>query len=149
VIGVQLIGDDGANPPPAHALARRGMQTNMRGFTVYGDYASAAPQAIIIEAVAHGEIDIAIVWGPTAGWFAQRSQVPLQVVPVLPQQGGADGPMAFDISMGVRPEDSGLRDELDRALERNATAIAQVLDEMGVPQVKTTVDPSGERTSGR
>ena len=31
-IGVQLIGDDGANTPPAHALARRGIVENVRGY---------------------------------------------------------------------------------------------------------------------
>ena len=39
-IGVQLIGDDGSNTPPAHALARRGIVDNVRGYTLYGDYAS-------------------------------------------------------------------------------------------------------------
>jgi mxaJ protein len=148
VIGVQLVGDDGASPPPAHALARRGMQTNMRGFTVYGDYGSAAPQAGIIEAVANGEIDIAVAWGPTAGWFARQSSVPLRVMPVNPQQDGPERPMAFTISMGVRREDRGLKDELDRALQRNSTAIAHILDEAGVPQVQATASPS-ERTSER
>src|SRR3954447_12812863 len=37
-IGVQLIGDDGGNSPPAHALTRRGMVANLRGYMVYGDY---------------------------------------------------------------------------------------------------------------
>jgi mxaJ protein len=36
-IGVQIIGDDGANAPPAHALTRRGIVQNVRGYTVYGD----------------------------------------------------------------------------------------------------------------
>src|SRR6188472_3799180 len=38
-IGVQLIGDDGANTPPAHALSRRGIIGNVRGYMIYGDYA--------------------------------------------------------------------------------------------------------------
>ena len=37
-IDVQLVGDDGANPPPAEALARRGLVPNLRGCMVYGDY---------------------------------------------------------------------------------------------------------------
>src|SRR5581483_8068662 len=35
-IGVQVIGDDGANAPPAHALSNRGIVGNVRGYTVYG-----------------------------------------------------------------------------------------------------------------
>ena len=37
-IGVQLIGDDGYNTPPAHALGEQGIITNLVGYTVYGDY---------------------------------------------------------------------------------------------------------------
>ena len=136
-IGVQLVGDDGANPPPAHALARRGMQANIRGYTVYGDYGSDAPQKAIIEAVAHGDIDLAVAWGPTAGWFAKQSQVPLSLAAVAPWLDGPQWPMAFDISMAVRKDDRELRRELDRALERHGQQIARILDEAGVPRVAT------------
>jgi mxaJ protein len=140
-IGVQLVGDDGANPPPAHALARRGMQSNVRGYTIYGDYGSAAPQREIIDAVARGDIDIAVAWGPTAGWFAKQSKVPLVLAPVTPWLDGPQWPMAFDISMAVRKDDRELRRELDRALERNADAIARILDDAGVPRVQPNAEP--------
>jgi mxaJ protein len=133
LIGVQLVGDDGANTPPAHALARRGLQARMRAYMVYGDYRSAAPQAAIVEAVARGDVDVAVVWGPTAGWFAARSPVPLVLVPVRPWLDGPQSPMVFDVSMGVRRGDRALRRELDAALERNRAAIVRVLAEYHVP----------------
>ncbi|HSR65048.1 MAG TPA: substrate-binding domain-containing protein, partial [Xanthomonadaceae bacterium] len=135
VVGVQLIGDDGANTPPADALARRGIVDNVRGFMVYGDYRDAAPQAAIVDAVAHGDVDVALVWGPTAGWFAARSHAPLTLVPVMPWLDGPRLPMAFDVSMGVRREDRALRRELDAALERNRAAIARILAAYHVPRV--------------
>jgi mxaJ protein len=33
-IGVQLVGDDGWNTPPAHALTKRGIIENVRGYTL-------------------------------------------------------------------------------------------------------------------
>src|SRR5947208_8450177 len=63
-IGVQMVGDDYANTPPAHALGRRGLAKNVVGYTVYGDYSRDDVQAEIIHAVAAGEVDVAIVWGP-------------------------------------------------------------------------------------
>src|SRR5207237_10170955 len=83
-VGVQMIGDDGANTPPAHALASRGVVENVRGYTVYGDYAQPNPPARIIDAVARGDVDVAVAWGPLAGYFARRERVPLAVVPVSP-----------------------------------------------------------------
>ncbi|MFD1612481.1 quinoprotein dehydrogenase-associated putative ABC transporter substrate-binding protein [Sphingomonas tabacisoli] len=111
-IGVQLVGDDGANTPPAHALANRGIVQNVRGYLIYGDYADADPQAPIMRAVASGAIDVALVWGPVAVWYAKSSPVPLKLSPVPP----ADGPllpMQFDVSMGVRRGDDKLRADLD------------------------------------
>ena len=66
-VGVSIIGDDYANAPPAHALAQRGIVGNVVGFSVYGDYAQPNPPARIVEAVAAGDVDVAVVWGPLAG----------------------------------------------------------------------------------
>ncbi|KQY54812.1 substrate-binding domain-containing protein [Lysobacter sp. Root494] len=140
MIGVQLVGDDGANTPPAHALARRGIAGNVRGYTVYGDYAQAAPQSQVIDAVARGDVDVAIVWGPTAGYFAAKQPVQLALMPVTPWLDGPLWPMVFDTSMGVRKEDRALRRELNAALQRHATEIAAILDAYHVPRVETNGD---------
>ncbi|HEX4113115.1 MAG TPA: quinoprotein dehydrogenase-associated putative ABC transporter substrate-binding protein, partial [Stellaceae bacterium] len=71
-IGVQMIGNDAMNTPPAHALAARGMIANVRGFMLYGDYRRPSPPSAIVDAVAHRQVDIALVWGPLAGYFAAR-----------------------------------------------------------------------------
>ena len=104
-IGVQLIGDDGVNTPPAHALAKRGIIDNVRGFSVYGDYRKEHPASKIVDAVARGEIDVAAVWGPVAGYFAGRETPPLTITPI--EAGPTELiPLTFDISMGVRKTDS-------------------------------------------
>jgi mxaJ protein len=136
-IGVQLVGDDGANTPPAHALAARGHVANVRGFMVYGDYATAAPLAAPVRAVADGSIDAALVWGPVGGYFAARSTPPLIVRPVQPWLDGPQRPMVFDVSMAVRKDDAGLRRRLDEAMDRHRAEIDAVLAEYGVPRVDT------------
>src|ERR1041384_2042693 len=83
-IGVELVGDDGANTPPAHALSRRGIVNNIVGFSVYGDYRTDSPPSAIVAAVARGDVDIAAAWGPMAGYFAARQPVALDVVAVQP-----------------------------------------------------------------
>jgi mxaJ protein len=132
---VQLIGDDGANTPPAQSLARRGIIDNVRGFMVYGDYAEDAPQAVIIDAVAKGTIDTAVVWGPTAGYFASKSATPMVLTPVKPWLDGPESPMVFDISMGMRRDDRALRRRVNQALARNRQAIDAILDAYHVPRI--------------
>jgi len=134
-IGVPIIGDDYANAPPAHALARRGIVQNVVGFTVYGDYSRPNPPARIIAAVTRGEIDVAIAWGPLAGYFARRQQAPLKIVPVSPEIDSLSVPFVFDISMGVRPDNPALRMELERVLDRRRAHIRRILEDYGVPLV--------------
>lgn len=131
-IGVQMVGADGSNTPPAQALAKRGITGNVHGYMIYGDYGQPAPQAAIVEAIARGDIDLAFVWGPVAGYFAKQSKVPLALRPVTPWLDGPQLPMAFDISMGVRKNDVALRRRLDRWLGQNQAVVADLLSAYGI-----------------
>jgi len=134
-IGVQMIGDDASNTPPTHALARRGIVANVRGYMLYGDYSQPNPPAAIVSAVDRGDVDVAVVWGPLAGYFARRAAHPLTLVPVQPWLDGPQWPMVYDISMGVRRDDAKLRQALDLALERRAPQIGRLLAAYSIPQV--------------
>ena len=135
-IGLHAFGADGANSPPAHALARRGIAHNVTGFTLLDTEDS--PPGQIIDAVAAGDIDVAIVWGPFAGYFAQRQPVELAVVPVQATASGTDRmalPFTFDIAMGVRRDDAAFKAQIEDILERRGSEIQKVLDDYGVPRV--------------
>jgi mxaJ protein len=140
-IGVHLTGDDGANPPPVHALGRLGIVDNVVGYMIYGDYREPNPPARLIEAVANGKVDVATAWGPLAGWFAQRSDIPLEVRPITDGAAFAPLPFEFSIAMGVRRGDTPLRDEIDAVLERRRDDIVATLERFGVP----LVEPRGRR----
>jgi mxaJ protein len=134
-IGVQIIGDDGANAPPAHALARRGIVQNVRGYMVYGDYAQDSPPARIIDAVVNREIDVAVAWGPLAGYAAKRQNAPLELVTVSPQFELPSLPFVYDISLGVRRGENSFRKELEVALEHKRAEVEHILDDYGVPRI--------------
>jgi quinoprotein dehydrogenase-associated probable ABC transporter substrate-binding protein len=142
-IGVQIIGDDFSNAPPAHALSRRNIITNVKGYTVYGDYNQPNPPARIVDAVSKGDVDVAIVWGPLAGYFAKQSHVPLEVVPVSPQVDQPFLPFVFDISMGVRRGDQELRDQVEQELDRRRNDINRILQDYNVPRVDEEKGVSG------
>jgi mxaJ protein len=136
-IGVQMVGDDFANTPPAHALAHRGIVANVRGFTLYGDYREPSPPSRIITAVVTGEVDVAIVWGPLAGYFAKSADVPLTLTPLPDKDAVSDLAFAFSISVGVRRSDKMLRDEVNAILVRKRTEIDALLLAYGVPRAQT------------
>lgn len=132
-VGVQLVGDDGANTPPAHALATQHITENVVGFSVYGDYREDSPPRRIVDAVARGDIDIAAAWGPMAGYFAKHSPVPLRVIPIGDTARFSPQVFTFSIAMGVRKNDSALKEELDRFIAENGNEITALLSSYGVP----------------
>jgi len=136
-IGVHLIGDDFANVPPAHALSQRGLVSNVRGYSIYGDYSQPDPPANLIRAVASRDVDLAIAWGPLAGYFAKRSPVPLAITPV-PQDAAAPAlPFAYDIAMGVRRGDAALKRALDTVIASHRSDIDAILAAYDVPRADT------------
>jgi mxaJ protein len=143
-IGIQLVGDNGFNTPPAHAIAAQGITANVTGYTLYGDYSLANPPAAIISAVANGEIDIAAAWGPLAGYFVNHSDIAMTVTPIENTDEFAPLTFRFDIAMGVRKGDHGLRNQLDAFIARDQPMIFEILRSYGVPLVDTHVSPSSQ-----
>jgi mxaJ protein len=133
-IGVHAFGDDGANSPPVHALARRGIVRNVIGFTILDT--AESPPGKIIDAVATGDIDVAIVWGPFAGHFAKRQPVELAVVPVASASDRSALPFIYAMGLGVRRGDIALKERLEGVLDRRSDDIQKVLQAYGVPLVR-------------
>ncbi|HKO72477.1 MAG TPA: substrate-binding domain-containing protein [Bradyrhizobium sp.] len=137
-VGVHLIGDDGNNTPPAHALGDQGIVDNVRGYMIYGDYREPDPPARLIEALEHGDIDVAAAWGPLAGYAAKTSSVPLSITPIQGAEQFAPLRFQFEIAMGVRKGDHALRDQLNDFLAQNAAEITALLKSYGVPLVENS-----------
>ena len=134
-IGVTTVGDDYANTPPAQALAERGLARNVVGYSIYGDYSQPDPPRALIDAVARGEVDVAVAWGPLAGYFASRQPVPLTLTPVADRGDPGVPRMTYAIAMGVRKGDDALKSELTQALARRHAEIEGVLRRYRVPLV--------------
>lgn len=137
-IGVQMVGNDHMNTPPTHALAVRGIMDNVHGYMLYGNYEQPNPPAKIIEGVEKGDIDVAIAWGPMAGYFAKISPVRLRVEPVSPAVEGGQWPMTYSIAMGVRKGQAPFKAQVEQILRNERPAIARILADYGVPQLAPT-----------
>jgi mxaJ protein len=135
-IGVQMIGNDAMNTPPAHSLSRRGIVNNVRGYMLYGNYESPNPPAAIIEAVARGDVDVALVWGPLAAYFAAHSAVPLRLEDVTPVLDDSILPMTYGISVGVNRRNPELLAEVEKILDEEQPIIDAILSTYRVPIIK-------------
>ena len=139
-IGVQV------NTPPHDALGRRGIADNVVGYQLMFDsnFHPEENPAKVVEDVVAGSVDVAMVWGPIAGYFVKKKGAPLEVVPIDdPADPGAR--FAFDISMGVRKDDKQLKEQLEGALARRHDDIVHVLEDFGVPLLPAAAEPAHDK----
>jgi len=135
-IGVILIGYDATNTPPAHALASHGIV----GLVGFGSFYNPDPTADhpqdIVHAVAKDSIDVAIVWGPLAGYWAKREAVPLTLTPLPDSDPPSGMPFAFSMAMAVRHRDKALKATLDSVIDRRHADIVRILQDYNVPMIQ-------------
>ena len=134
-IGLQLVGSDDGSTPPVASLAQRGLNQHITAFPMWADAAVQNPQAKIIDAVANGTIDIAFVWGPFAGYFAQGEKIKLRVVPITYDAAAPSNQFVFAMAAATRRNDLALRDALQASLDRHQADIQAILIHYGVPTV--------------
>lgn len=129
-IGIQLTAAGGGGPP-LDSLAKRRLVPNVRRFEA--NYRRDSPFDDVLDAVLSGEVDLAIVWGPTAGNFAERHAGLLTIEPVTPLIDAPFLPFFAAISMGARVGDQALVDDLNAAIANRWDEIQAILRDAGVP----------------
>jgi len=147
-IGVNIIGYDYTNTPPAHALGARGIV----GLVGFGNFLNPDPKADhpddIIRAVASDSIDLAIVWGPLAGYWVKRQPVPLTMAAPPDSDAVSGMPFAFSMAMGVRHRDKELKARLDSVIDRRRGEITAILQEYSVPMLELRPTTTGSSQRG-
>jgi quinoprotein dehydrogenase-associated probable ABC transporter substrate-binding protein len=94
---------------------------------------SQYPGQIIERDLVAGKIDAAIVWGPIAGYFAQRVKpTALTVVPLKSEPGVK---FDFAMAMGVRYGEREWKQQVEGLIVSQQAEIQAILHEFGVPLV--------------
>jgi quinoprotein dehydrogenase-associated probable ABC transporter substrate-binding protein len=120
-----------AGTPPATNLAVNGLLGNIKSYPLVVDTRFDAPTATMIEDLQKDRIDVAILWGPIAGYFAKHSKIALKVTPLVKE---ASGPrMIYRIGMGVRHSDQDWKRLLNKLIAENQAEISHILTAYGVP----------------
>lgn len=130
-IGVNIYTSDAENSPPAMALSHHGVVGNLTGYSTFFDDQNRPED--VIKAVADKKVDIAIAWGPLAGYYADKSAVPLVLTPLPASDSLSDIPFQYNIGIAVRRADKEFRDSLNAVLERKGPEIQAILKQYHVP----------------
>jgi len=106
-------------------------------------YVRYDPEKLVNE-VATGNTDLAILWGPQAGRYVKGAGKSLEMVLVPDRQTRSDGekvPHHYSTSVGVRKGEEALLAEIDLALKKKTGEIRALLQEEGIP----LVEPGGKK----
>lgn len=122
-----------ARTPPIDLLVRHGLMANTRFFPLAVDTRLETPGADLVRAVADGEIDVALVWGPIAGYQAKVKGLPIEIR-ALPSEPGA-ARMDFRITMGLRGQEPEWRRRVNAVIRERQPEIDAILREYGVPML--------------
>ena len=123
------------NTPPEESLARRGLLENVSTYSLFFDPRGDRDRpGKLLDDLVEGAVDVAIPWGPLAGYSAKMLNAPLELVPLEDEPGV---PLSFDISMGVEKGNHELKSQLEAAIDRRQAEILAILEEYGVPLIPT------------
>jgi quinoprotein dehydrogenase-associated probable ABC transporter substrate-binding protein len=120
-----------AGTPPADIIAARGLMDHVRSYQLVVDTRIDQPGKTMIDDLARGEIDAAVLWGPIAGYYARPHGDALRITPLLKEPRTAR--MDFYITMGVRPNENDWKNEINRLIRANRDRITAILKDYGVP----------------
>jgi mxaJ protein len=130
--------------PPTRPLADNNLMGNARPYRLQRDL--NFPPSQLIDDLAKGDIDVAIVWGPIAGYFVKKSSVPLVMNPIPEYEDkNVKGKENWNISIGVRNKDKARAEALNKAIANRQADIDKILEEYGIPHSPVVVGDSLEK----
>ncbi len=131
-----------AGTPPSANLAKAGVIRNVRPYPLMVDTRLAPSMAeVMLKELIGGTIDVAILWGPMAGYYAKKIDPDLVVVPLVKER---PDHMSYRITMGVRPSDQEWKRTLNKVIRENQAEINKILLEYDVPLVDENSRPITE-----
>jgi quinoprotein dehydrogenase-associated probable ABC transporter substrate-binding protein len=120
-----------AGTPPATYLAVNGLMQRAKPYPLVVDTRVDSVAHAMMRDLASGEIDVGVLWGPMAGYYAKQANPPMRIALLLKDTGGPQ--LAFRIAMGVRPADQNWKRQLNKLIADNQVDINRVLLAFGVP----------------
>jgi quinoprotein dehydrogenase-associated probable ABC transporter substrate-binding protein len=120
-----------ARTPPASILAMNGLVSHSKPFEANAGESASNAAMDMIDQLASGELDAALLWGPVGGYYAERASVPLKLVPLVKENAGPS--TIYGITMGVRPNEPQWKHTINKLLADNQREINVILERYAVP----------------
>lgn len=120
-----------AGSPPATHMARNGLLAKAKAYNLVVDRRHESPIIDMLDDLASGEVDGAIIWGPIGGPLVKESYPDFKVIPLINET--LPPRLFFRITMGVRQGEKVFARKLNSLIRRNQDEINTLLTDAGVP----------------
>ena len=120
-----------ARTPPSSVIAIHGLTANAKSFEIHAGESATKAAVTMLDEIATGALDAGILWGPVGGYYAQRSQVPLTLIPLVKETAGPR--TIYGITLGVRPDDPQWKHSINAFIASNEAGINAILQSYNVP----------------
>ncbi|WP_404863567.1 quinoprotein dehydrogenase-associated putative ABC transporter substrate-binding protein [Georhizobium sp. MAB10] len=117
--------------PGATTAARYGHLDQSKHYPLIVDTRIDKPARDMVQDVADGDTDAALVWGPLAGYWIQQIDPNLVMEPLQAARGTER--VDYRISMGIRHGENDWKDQLNAILMEHKADIDAILQSYGVP----------------
>ena len=134
-----------AGTPPATNMAVNGLMTSAKPYPLMIDTRVDSSAEAMINDLNKGAIDVAVLWGPMAGFYAKKANPPLHVTPLVQEKTGPQ--LVYRIGMGVRRADQNWKRLLNRLIQENQPEINKIMADYGVPLLDENNQPVAAETT--
>jgi len=119
--------------PAGDWVIKNGMITQIVSYRAQSGGFDSDPSDMVTEDLVNGDVDIAMIWGPIAGYYAkQESDADIKVVPFSRKDGTT---FDFPVSMAVRYGNDAWLERVQQLIDDNHEEIVAILEDYGVPLV--------------
>jgi quinoprotein dehydrogenase-associated probable ABC transporter substrate-binding protein len=131
-----------AQTPASDWVLKNGLIEHAVMYAAQSGDPNETPDSIIERDLAAGKIDVAVVWGPIAGFVVSRhtgdkgwSEVPFKPDPTIR--------FDYEISMGLRQGEKEWQNTLDQWIVAHRAEITQILTTYHIPLIEESPSPQG------
>jgi len=127
--------------PPSSYVAKYKLFEQVKFYRQAADPRRQKPWRDMTNDLVDGKIDIAIIWGPYAGYEAKKAKKPIKIFPLTKEEKISRGKMVYRFTMGIRKNEPEWEKTVNNLIKENQEEINKILRGYGVPLLDKLGNP--------
>ena len=129
-----------ATPPTSH-VAKNKLFEQVKFYRQAADPRKQKPWKDMTNDLVEGKIDIAILWGPYAGYETKLAKKKIKLVPLTKEEKVGRGTMVYRFTMGIRRNEPEWGKTINDLIKDNQEEINEILREYNIPLLDNLGNP--------